>query len=489
MMIDLTAQESIDYLNKQVKDASDRLELNERLYDIYEGALLNELMSALYDDLGESSSEQARTRAVPINILRQIINKLSQIYQNTPRRSIDPENQSELELLEYYESKFNINPKLNYNNELQNLFGYSFQQVVLNKGKPTTRAIPNHSFVPVNLNPKDPTEANVIILLMGKSSDSSGANEVDIRWAWSDEQFVIFDSQGELRPDIMAEKMQIDFEQIDFVNPYGRIPGQYLTISQNSVMPKPRADLLQLSLLIPMLLTDLNFATKFSIFSILYGIDVNDENLKMSPAVFWRFKSDPNSDKKPEIGSIKPDVDIDKVLNLASTELALWLQSLGIRPGAVGKLDGDNFASGISKVIDEADILDHQSKQTEIYKAFESEFWDTVLKYVHPIWSINDQFDPLAPNTLFNMNSNVITVFTKKIPFHSRGALAKDYMVEIEGGLISRKEVMRRLNPELSEAKIEEIQQEIDEEKKQAVEALVVGNSPFEPVDDEEDDG
>ena len=483
MNMDMTSQGAIDFLNKEVEDNHTRLEINEKLYDIYEGDVLNQLMAKLIDDLGESSSAQAKSRAVPINILKQIVNKLSQIYQNTPRRSVDPENRNETELLEYYETALNINPKLNYNNELQNLFGYSFQQIVLNKGKPTTRAIPNHSFVPVNLNPRDPTEANIIILLMGKAKDMSGAEDVEIRWAWSDEQFIIFDSGGDLRPDIMMDKMGIGFEEITYINPYGKIPGEYLTVSQNSVMPMVPTDLLQLSMLVPVLLTDLNFAAKFQVFSILYGIDVDDQNLKMSPAVFWRFKSHKNSDKKPEIGSIKPEVDIDQVLNLAATELALWLQSLGIRPGAVGKLDGDNFSSGISKIIDEADILDHQNKQTELYKGFEKGYWDTCLKYMHPVWI--DDLEILAPRTLFNMNTQVITIFTKKIPVHSRGALAKDYMVEIDGGLISRKEVMRRLNPELSESKIEELQKEIDEEMSQRS-AIVVGANPFE---DDESDG
>jgi hypothetical protein len=117
--MNLTTQEAIDFLNKEVEDNQTRLEINERLYDIYEGDVLTQLMKTLVDDLGESSSSQARSRAVPINILKQIVNKLSQIYQNTPRRSIDPDNASDLELLEYYEKSFNINPKLNYNNELQ----------------------------------------------------------------------------------------------------------------------------------------------------------------------------------------------------------------------------------------------------------------------------------------------------------------------------------------------------------------------------------
>jgi hypothetical protein len=243
-------------------------------------------------------------------------------------------------------------------------------------------------------------------------------------------------------------------------------------------MPVVPNDLLQLSLLLPTLMTDLNFAAKFSVFRILYGIDVDDENLKMSPAVFWRFKSD-KGDKKPEIGSIKPEVDIDKVLNLAGTELALWLQSLGMRPGAVGKLSGDNFQSGISKIIDEADTLDHQNKQTELYRAFEPKFWDVALKHMHPAWIDSNELEKFAPRNLFNMNSSVVTVFTKKIPVHSRGALAKDYMVEIDGRLISRKEVMRRLNPELSESKIDELLAEIQEEQS-AERALVVGANPFE---------
>lgn len=482
-MIDLTAQESIGLLNRQIQDNSNRLDVNEKLFDILEGDVLSQLMEKLINDLGESSASQAHSRAVPVNILRQVDNKLAQIYQNSPRRSIDPDNEQDLKILEYYEKNLKINYQLNYNNELQNVFQYSLQQVVLNKGKPTTRSIPNHSFLPVNLNPVDPTEANVIILFMGESTDKAGTGSVKIRWAWSDNQFVIFDSSGEIRDDIMRDKLDLDDgEPLLFENPFGRIPFEYLTTSRNSVMPKVPNDILQLSLLIPVLMTDLNFAAKFQVFSILYGVDVDDENLKMSPAVFWRFKSQKGSDKAPQIGSIKPEVDIDQVLNLAATELALWLQSLGIRPGSVGKLDGDSFSSGISKVIDEADILDHQNKQTELYMGWEQGYWDLVLKYMHPVWLNDPKFDPFAPKNLFNVNSSVLTIFTKKVPLHSRGQLAKDYMTEIDGGLISRKEVMRRLNPELNEAKIDQLIQEIKEESA----SIVVGlKDPFEGEDDD----
>lgn len=482
-MIDLTAQESIGLLNRHIQDNSNRLDVNEKLFDILEGDVLSQLMEKLINDLGESSASQAHSRAVPVNILRQVDNKLAQIYQNSPRRSIDPDNEQDLKILEYYEKNLKINYQLNYNNELQNVFQYSLQQVVLNKGKPTTRSIPNHSFLPVNLNPVDPTEANVIILFMGESTDKAGTGSVKIRWAWSDNQFVIFDSSGEIRDDIMRDKLDLDDgEPLLFENPFGRIPFEYLTTSRNSVMPKVPNDILQLSLLIPVLMTDLNFAAKFQVFSILYGVDVDDENLKMSPAVFWRFKSQKGSDKAPQIGSIKPEVDIDQVLNLAATELALWLQSLGIRPGSVGKLDGDSFSSGISKVIDEADILDHQNKQTELYMGWEQGYWDLVLKYMHPVWLNDPKFDPFAPKNLFNVNSSVLTIFTKKVPLHSRGQLAKDYMTEIDGGLISRKEVMRRLNPELNEAKIDQLIQEIKEESA----SIVVGlKDPFEGEDDD----
>lgn len=477
--MNFTKQDTIDYLNKIVEDEATRLDVNKTLIEIYEGNVLENLMDKLKSDLGENSSEQSRSRAVPVNILKQVTNKLSTIYQNTPRRFVDPENQSDVQLVEYFEDQLKLNHNLNYNNELQNIFGYTYQQIVTNNGKPQTRAIPNHRFLPVNTNPVDPSELNILIMLMGKGIDKDGKEEVEIRWAWSDEQFVIFDSNGSIRTDMMAERAEVEegAPLTDlFVNPMGKIPGVYLTTSRNSIMPVVPHDILQLSLLLPILLTDLNFAAKFSVFSILYGIDVDDENLKMSPAVFWRFKSK-HGGEKPQIGSIKPDVDIDKVLNLAATELALWLQSIGIRPGAVGSLNGDNFESGIAKVIDEADIQDHQSKQQMIYRYFEIEYWDLLLKTMHPYWLTSIELDESVPTNIFSVNAMVDVIFTKKVPVHSRGALAKDYMVEIEGRLISRREVMRRLNPEFGEDKIDEILAEISEE--QAMLSPVVGANPF----------
>ena len=66
-----------------------------------------------------------------------------------------------------------------------------------------------------------------------------------------------------------------------------------------------------------------------------------------------------------------------------------------------------------------------------------------------------------------------------------RSALAKDYMVEIDGMLISRREVMRRLNPEFSEAKIDELLAEIAEEK--SMFNQVSGADPFSDEDEEQE--
>lgn len=480
-MIDLTDELHLKNLNQYINDNHDRLALNEALFDIYEGNLLPHLMEKLQRDL-PTTWEHTIERAVPINVLKRIVDKLSKIYQEAPRRSVVNGSETDSELLDFYEVYFDANSEFNYNNELFNLFGYSLQQITNDGNRPITRAIPNHLFLPYNSNQIVPTKADVIIMFMGEGpalNDPQGKRRVKIRWAYSDSQFVIFDSDDNLRIDLMEQIGILTTE-----NELGTIPFVYNNRSKSSVMPKPPKDIYQLTMLLPILLTDLNYAAKYQVFSILYGINLDDTGLVLGPNKFWHFKSKPG-EENPSIGQIKPVVDIGAVLNLAATELSIWMQTLGIRPGAVGELSESSFASGIAKMIDEADTTDHRDKQTSIYRSFELRFWHlNKLNHNNTLTTVQFASSLISTpflNVPFTDPATVVTEFTKVIPFTSRGQLASGFIVEIDNGLMSRKEAMRRLNPELSDEKLEELMQEIEEEKKSSFEFV-------EPVEEDQDD-
>jgi hypothetical protein len=115
------------------------------------------------------------------------------------------------------------------------------------------------------------------------------------------------------------------------VNPVGVIPFVYGKRQKNKLIPVLDSDMLAVVKSIPCMLTDGAGAQMFQAFTILYGIDVNVENLKMSPNAFWSIKSDQSSDKNPQIGSIKPEADTQKILEFVASIFTIWLETKGFR--------------------------------------------------------------------------------------------------------------------------------------------------------------
>lgn len=425
---------------------------NAELIDIFEGNLCQYIDEDMKKQFSPQSLEQARHRVAPINILPKVIDKLTNIYQTCVSREVIDGSKSDQELVDWFTEKMRANSQMNSANELFNLSKACLIGPYLDKeGTPGLRVVLNDRFIAVSDDPICPHKPTYIILLAGK------VNGKAIYHTYSDTQFMISNDKGEIETQMMFE-----LGNPEGINEYGRIPYTYVNESKYRVQPKLDSDTLKIVKLVPVMITDLNVAAMFQSFSIIYGIDVNDENLKMAPNAFWRLKSEANSDKKPEIGQIKPQVDYDQVLGLIQSELSLWLFTKGIRPGAVGTLTADNFASGISKMIDEMDTYEAREKQVEYFKVAEKDLWDLILKHMHPYWVSEGLIENRAE---FSPDASVMTSFAVQLPMQTRGQVVKDIREEFESGFTSRKRAIMKLNPELNENEILELMKEIDLER------------------------
>lgn len=443
---------------------------NHQLFDIYEGDLLPYVEQALSEQLSPQTYSQARKRVSPINVLIKIVDKLSKIYQQNPTRVVTGGTPSDDELLSWYQDCFRINSTMNISNESFNLYKNNLLQIFLHDGKPRLRSIPSDRFLAYSDDEIDPQNPTNFLLIYGEERDKNGMPGAHIYHAWSDEEFVIFDGEGRVRRDLMAAT-----GNADGVNPLGKMPFVYINRSPNLIVPKIDTDTLRMTILIPTLLSDLNVAAMFQSFSILYGVDVDDENLVMSPNAFWRFKSDAATDNKPEIGSIKPDTDIDSVLKLIQSQLAFWLQSRGIRPGAIGQLSSENFASGISKMVDEMDSTDDRKRQVDFYEDAERQLWDLVANHAHPYWVAAGLIDQTS---FFSPGVQIETNFSQQVPVLNRKQVIEEVKMEMEAGLLSKKDAIRRLDPHLTNEEIEEKLESIDNSAglaKEVADALQTG--------------
>ncbi|RTL05199.1 hypothetical protein EKK58_08605 [Candidatus Dependentiae bacterium] len=461
------SQAEVDFITKKVKDLAPTLEHNQKLFNIYEGLLLQYIEEDLKQQLSPESYEVICTRIAPINVLKRIVDKLSTIYAKPPKRTVVKGTEQDKELLSWYEQHMEINANMNIANELFNLHKTSTLEPYAYQGFPKLRAVPSDRSVMISTDKIDPTRPTIWVKLMGKQT--VGVEQKEILYIYTADSFTVATLEGEI--------LQSPPENPNGENPLGELPAVWVNKSFHSVVPPIDTDILRMTKIIPILLSDLNYAVMFQSFSIMYGIDVDTQNLRMAPNAFWNFKSDATSDKTPSVGVIKANVDIDQVIGFIEAQLVFWLNSKSIRPGTVGGLTSQNLSSGISKIIDEMDTAEDRQKQVHYFVKAEGEMWNLITKRYHSYWM---ERGLLNTNLEFSPNCEIKVEFQEQLPLVRRTELLNDVIRELEKRLTTRKRAIKTLNPEMSEEEIDQLMLEIEQESQTNIEI------PIEPTDEEQ---
>jgi hypothetical protein len=448
----MDAKSLVNFIQSKKQD----LKKHKALFEIYEGNLNKHLDEWLRKQIKGESVYYAQVRKCPINILRKFVDKLSQIYQTNPTRRPVNGSDVDMRLLEYYEKNMKIDMNMNLANEFFNMSRSTLIQPYAHKGIPRLRAVPNDRFIVYSDDEVDPLNVTKVIIIADCEIKSGGLKN-NIYHVYTDEEFYILDDNEKIRFDKMA-----DLENEDGINPFGKIPFVYVNRSANLIMPPPDEELAQLVILVAGLMTDLNFASMFSLFSIMYGIDLDDQEIQLSPNAFWHLKSDPSTDKTPSLGTLKNEADVAETLELIKTQVAMFLTSRSVKVSAIGDLETSNFASGISKLLDESDTSEERSRQISYFQEAEQDLWNLITKYMHPVWTSANMLDTRLS---FSPNVEISTEFQEPIPMFRRGELARDLRDEVDAGFLSKKRAIKLLNPDKSSEEIEDILLELESDQ------------------------
>jgi hypothetical protein len=454
-----------------VESAKPDLALHAKTLDILEGNLEPYIVAALKRQLSTRVFSYAVDRMVPINILPRYIEKLSNIYQTGVSRAVMSGDQSDSDLLAWYEEELHMNTTMHLANKLFNACGSTLLHPYATEEEgPKLRAIPNDRFVVCSDNVVDPLKPTMIILLAGKD-----ANDREVYWVYTEKEFAVIKSDETIDYVAMAE-----FGVPDGVNPYGVLPFIYINSSALRLMPVPDVDTLRMTEFVPVALSDLNLAAMFSTFSITHVTNGTVENLTYAPNAVWFLKSD-DPEKDPVIGTLKPEVDYQEVLNLIQSELSLWMGTKGIKSGSVGQVSVDSAASGIAKLIDEADTFEVRQGQTVNFSGGEHELWELILRDMHPVWisqGLVENRAVLSPSASVDVKFSVVPVGTQ------RSQLISDQKEEYAAGFTTRARAVAALNPQMTAEQVEDLLREIDEERNpQASEVPQDGNQMAEDQD------
>jgi hypothetical protein len=457
-------------LVEYAKSKQDYTAHNRELFEIYEGDLLKYIQQALRKQLSKKAYESIVHRIAPVNLLRKLIEKLSKIYQEGVIRKITPDDETNKELLSWYVSQTDMNTQMACATESFNLYkNCAIEPYIDNNSNPKLRVIPSDRFLVYSTDPVDPQRVTHYIKCMGYRDQNQ---KEMIYYLYTDEEFLAVNHKGDVQLDIMER-----FDNLEGINPYGKIPMVYVNRSKYELCPRPDTDLLSMVKLFPVLLSDLNFAVMYQTFSIMYGIDCNVDDLTMSPNAFWSIKSDPTSEKTPSIGSIKPDADIEAVMNFINQQMSAWLHTRNVKTGSMGNINGESSASGIAKAIDEMDTSEDRKKQISYFENAEKELWSLLINHMHPYWVRIDGFKEKRP---FAPGSEVTAHFKEPQVMQSDTEIIDNQIKLVDKGLRTRKKAIMVID-KVEEEQAEIILEDIDNENTLEILENKVQPPPFNP--------
>jgi len=444
--------EEINDLIKYVQSNNSTLEFNLKLFEIREGNLVKYLEEALIKQIDAKSVNVALNRKSPINILPKIVDKLSKVYTGgCVRKSSDEQYQA---LVGYYEKALNINTKLTEAVKNFNTYKNFWLEIYIDGAEVKVRPIPSYEIIAYSETRDD--KISHVIRCMGDHTDQGGKTTKKY-WIYSETEFISVTADGKMVEQDMIEN--------GGTNPFGIIPFVYISNSTYLLTPIPDYDLFCMTLLVPILFTDLNFASMFSHHGIIYTIDVNAENLKISPDTFWNLKTEIDG-KTPSVGILRPETNADNDLNLLRQQLATWLYTKNIKPSGLSNLTSENFVSGFALLISNLDTVDYTIELQNMMKNVEEkELWKKLATIHNYAWNAGMLFNGMIP---FSEDVEVTVEFPEIKVIEDRTTTIANVKAELEAGLTSKKRALKRLNPKMTDLEVDDLLQEINEEKEYA---------------------
>lgn len=459
-----------------------------RLYRFYEGQITQEIEQSLSSEMVSRAAYMRAIQRIPsINIVKKVNDKLSKVYNEPAIRNCT--NANDQDIMKAIANGAGLENQLITANRMTNLNRRSALEMYVDQDQLKVKVLAAHQFLVWSDDPMTPNKPTVFIKYLKPSVkrniievDRNGNKItpyedvilVDIFALYSANEFMIIDSSGDIRMDLMAE-----MGAISTLNPFGVMPFVYINTSKLELLPYPNKTALDIGILIPKLLTDLNYSAQFLSHSVIWTKNANLAGAEINPdAIVNLGDSDPaNPSVSPEIGTIDPTTDIPGVLSLINFQLSSYLTTEGLKSGGIGNMDATQDTSGVSKIIDESDATDARKNQMEIFREVEKDLWNK-LKAMQDYLS---KAGLVEEKRLFSEDfpKNMSVRFAEIRPLESEKQKYEKIKIGRDLKLLTRKQALQELYPDLNEeqlqARLDDVEAELTKEKN---EMLDMGITP-----------
>ena len=468
---------------RHIEDWKQNLEFNFRIYKLLNGQIKKEIEDSLSKELiSRAAFNRAIQRIPSLNILDRTATKISRIYVEPPMRRA--KNETDKDILANIEREAKINKSLHTANKFYNAL-YSFAlEPYIEDGKHQVRVLAPHQFLVYSDSRTNKSKHTVFIKLLdsrsarilgrerpsrdGKRQDTDKRPElVDVFALYSDTEFLIVDATGAVREDIMQEIGATTR------NDFGRIPFVYGKKTATELMPYPNQPGFDFSILIPKLLTDLNYSARFCSHSITWTKNVKLNNQELNPdAIVDLGDTDPDG-AAPEIGTINPTVDVQNQLALVDYQFIAHLDSLGIKASNESLSNGRD-ASGLAKAIDSADVSNEVlNQQNNDFMAIEQELWE-LLADMQNVWTRrSDVVEKRVFTTAFKDEFSVDFSDIKVMPSLDQQVNYVKSLRDLK--LMSRAQAIKSLHPQWTMDEVKAWIEELDEEAEENMQRIMDG--------------
>lgn len=490
----------------------DRRAKIKRRHDIYKDGGKAFLIEKILREFGEDALSEMRI--TPINLLKKIVDKRAAIYKRPPvRLAKTPADQK---LVAYYERKLALDQVMAKANRYMALASNTVVYVKpKDDGYLEACVIPayQYSLVP---NEKDQTKIDVFVFSSFAKADRVAPNDAPTPATgvqgfneqrtsgnglvasnertledssryyifWSKDQHLTADSTGNVVMDPTMGEEQ-------FLNPLnGVIPVVNVARDRdNEPWATQGEDMVDLALALQIGWTDVMTIAKHQGFSIL-TITSEDEPKKLAVGVnkaVW-LKINNSGGPQPSIGYVQGNSPLDQYKSLLQELLALLLTTNNMEPNAMGGSGQvKNFTSGFHALISMADSLEAVEQDKPIMRDAEHGTWEAIKAWHNWMFDAGILKDEARMLGKFSDDFQIEVVFADIKPLESEDERINRVKALMDMGLITKKDALKKLHPELSKEALEAKLQELEDEKAQGMaKAQEIFGSPAPTQDPQE---
>lgn len=253
----------------------------------------------------------------------------------------------------------------------------------------------------------------------------------------------------------------------NMINPIGELPFVDFSIYQDgSYWALGGDDLVDGSILLNLLLTDLFYITRYQSFGIMYAYGKNiPENMKIGPREAIVIKMQ-EGDPTPSIGFATPQAALDSVMSQIEKYLALLLSTNNLEPTEItSSVSASNASSGLQEMIKKSVNTDDIEDQQQIYKDGEPKVYKILSKW-HNLYLDRGQLDPeFAEVGKLDENANLSVKFLKPQAYMTEKEKLEVMQLRKDLGIDTMVDTLMRDNPELNHEEAEKRLLEILETK------------------------